>query len=155
MSETPQVPLLGWDAVFNRICTWVMLQNKETGETYTHYNTHLDHKGEESRAKSVSLIIEEVSTLETPLILTGDFNFFEKSDDYDKIVESDLLKDSMKHGTMNWFLMMNFKWFKPIDFCFVTPEKIIVNSYRVDYSYRIDGKPVSDHFPLIVDFRIN
>lgn len=162
LSETPEVPSIGWDAVAYRICTWVTLRDKESGETYTHYNTHLDHKGELARKESTSLIIDNVLSSEIPGIITGDFNFFEKSNEYDMIVESDVLKDSkylaedsMKHGTINWFLKINLKWLRPIDFCFVTSETIIVDTYRVDNSYRIDRKPVSDHFPVIVDFRIN
>ncbi len=61
---------------------------------------------------------------------------------------------SMKHGTMNWFKKVNLQFLKPIDFCFVTEETIAVDTYRVDNSYRIDRKPISDHFPIIVDFRI-
>lgn len=65
-----------------------------------------------------------------------------------------LAEDSMKHGTINWFLKINLKLLRPIDFCFVTTETITVDAYRVDNSYRIDRKPISDHFPIIVDFRI-
>lgn len=76
LSETPELPSIGWDAVAYRICTWVTLRDKETGDTYTHYNTHLDHKGERARTESTSLIIEKVLSSTTPAVITGDFNFF-------------------------------------------------------------------------------
>lgn len=162
LSETPEKPSIGWDAVTFRICSWVTLRDVEKGNIYTHYNTHLDHKGENARAKSASLIIEKVSKLTTPSVITGDFNFFEHSDEYDMIVKSGTLKDSkyiaedsMNHGTMNWFLPINLQLLRPIDFCFITDESITVDTYRVDNSYRLDRKPISDHFPIIIDFRIN
>ena len=34
LSETPDEVSLGWDGACNRICTWVVLENKETGEKY-------------------------------------------------------------------------------------------------------------------------
>ncbi|WAA08816.1 endonuclease/exonuclease/phosphatase family protein [Fervidibacillus albus] len=162
LSETPDEVSIGWDAVANRICTWVTLSNKVTGETYTHFNTHLDHVGKTARSKSVDLLLEKIKEFDTPIVLTGDFNFFEKSDAYDKIIESKILSDSkylasdsMSHGTMNWFLPLNFQLLRPIDFCFVSRNQIIVDTYRVDNSVWVEGKPVSDHYPVIVDMRIN
>jgi len=162
LSETPDIPSIGWDAVAFRICTWATLKNIETGETYTHYNTHLDHKGKNARTQSTTLIIDKVSKSKTPAVVTGDFNYFENCDEYDMIVGSEFLKDSkyiakdsMKHGTINWFLPVNLKLLRPIDFCFITADSITVDTYRVDNSYRIGRRPVSDHFPVIVDFRIN
>lgn len=161
LSETPEQPSRGWDAAANRICTWATLKNIDTGEIYTHYNTHLDHKGEQARIKSVELIMAKLDTMTTPLVLTGDFNFFENSSNYDYIVKTTLLddskhlaSDSMNHGTMNWFKKINLQLLKPIDFCFVSSNSIQVDTYRVDNTYRISRKPVSDHFPIIVDLRI-
>ena len=34
LSETPDTPSLGWDAGCNRVCTWAVLENKETKEQY-------------------------------------------------------------------------------------------------------------------------
>ncbi|SHK53421.1 endonuclease/exonuclease/phosphatase family protein [Paramaledivibacter caminithermalis] len=161
ISETPDTPSMGWDAVANRICTWAILKNKENGEVYTHFNTHLDHVGKQARTEGVKLLIDKISKCQTPFVLTGDFNFMKDSKDYKTIIESDLLLDSklvaedtMSHGTINWFLPFNFKYLKPIDFCFVSKDHIKVYKYRVDNSYWADGHPVSDHYPIIVDFEL-
>lgn len=162
LSDTLDVPSIGWDAVANRICTWATFRNKATGEEYTHFNTHLDHVGENARIESVTLLLDEIKKIDTPVVLTGDFNFFEKSDEYDSIIESNMLsdskylaEDSMSHGTMNWFMHVNFKLLRPIDFCFITSDEFIVDTYRVDNSVWLNGKPVSDHYPVIVDVRLN
>lgn len=162
LSETSETPSLGWDAACNRICTWVLLRNKDTGEVYKHYNTHLDHVGKVARIKGINLLLNEIEKCEIPFVLTGDFNITQDSSNYKLIIDSGLLedskfaaKDSMSHGTMNWFLHVNFKHFKPIDFCFVSKEDIEVDTYRVDNTYWVAGHPVSDHYPVIVDLRVN
>ena len=45
LSETPEKVSFGWDAVCRRICTWAILENKESGERYIHMNSHFDHVG--------------------------------------------------------------------------------------------------------------
>ena len=45
LSKTPEKPSLGWDAACKRICTWVHLNDKESGEEYVHMNSHFDHIG--------------------------------------------------------------------------------------------------------------
>ncbi|WP_240842380.1 endonuclease/exonuclease/phosphatase family protein [Acidaminobacter sp. JC074] len=160
LSETPDQPSKGWDGACNRICTWVTLENKETGQIYTHFNTHLDHIGKEAREYGTKLILDKISHFDTPVVLTGDFNFYQDSKNYQVIQQSGLLrdakfeaKDSMSYGTINWFLKLNFRWFKPIDFCFVSDD-FDVQSYRIDNTGIYNNKPVSDHYPVIVDMII-
>lgn len=157
LSETPEQPSYGWDASDKRICTWAVFRIKETGFIYTHFNTHLDHKGKEAREMSVQLLLDKINKVDTAVVLTGDFNFLEGTKNYKTLINSDLLwdsrrvaDDSMKHGTMNWYLNFNERLLPPIDFCFVCND-FTVNTYRVDNSYFYQGKPVSDHYPVIVD----
>ena len=160
LSETPSTPSIGWDADMHRICTWATLKNKMTGEIYTHFNTHFDYKGKTAKRESVKLLLSKIEKVDTPVVVTGDFNFFENSSNYKSIIESGTLKDSkhqakdsMSYGTVNCFLHINLKMLNPIDFCFVNKD-IIVDSYRVDNSVLINKKPVSDHYPLIIDIRL-
>ncbi|MCT4612955.1 MAG: endonuclease/exonuclease/phosphatase family protein [Clostridia bacterium] len=161
ISETPDKPSIGWDAVCNRICTWVTLEDVKTGEIYTHFNLHLDHKGDVARVEGVRLVLERLEEIKTPYILTGDFNFMEGTIAYKMMIRNKevedskyLAEDTMSYGTINWFYNFNFKHLKPIDFCFVSKEKVRVKKYRVDNSYLFNGKPVSDHYPVIVDLSL-
>jgi endonuclease/exonuclease/phosphatase family metal-dependent hydrolase len=77
LSETPETCSFGWDAACRRICSWVKLKEKGTGRVLFVFNTHFDHKGEEARKESASLIlrkVEEISAGTAPVVLCGDFN---------------------------------------------------------------------------------
>jgi endonuclease/exonuclease/phosphatase family metal-dependent hydrolase len=64
-----------WDNVCERVCTWAILKRKKDEKIITVFNTHWDHRGQESRIKSVDLILERLKPhLETQVILMGDFN---------------------------------------------------------------------------------
>lgn len=156
LSETPEIPSLGWDAVCNRICTWGKFRVLSTGEEFMHYNTHFDHKGKTARQKSADLLLELIDQT-YPIVLTGDFNVLQGSKVYDQLENSylsdskDLAKFTMSYASVNWFLPLNLRWIPPIDFGFVTKDQWQVESYYIDYSNRINRKPVSDHFPIIID----
>lgn len=158
LSDTPWEPSIGWDAVDYRICTWAKLKNIETEEVYIHYNTHLDHVGEEARINAARLIEEVALNSYYPFVITGDFNVIQGSEVYDEMIDNGLIYDSkkvaldtMSHGTINWFLTLNFRLFPPIDFIFVSSD-IQPTIYRVDNTYWHNDKPVSDHYPVIIDF---
>lgn len=77
LSETPEVPSRGWDAMCFRTATWALLKDKRYNKEYYYVNTHLDHVGEEARAKGLSLIVDRIDDINPegyPMILTGDFN---------------------------------------------------------------------------------
>lgn len=78
LSETPDQPSFGWDAACKRTATWLKLRHKESGCTFWHINTHLDHMGEMARRESILLLCdwirELIQTDKLPVILTGDMN---------------------------------------------------------------------------------
>ncbi len=77
LSETPEVPSKGWDAACFRTATWALLKDKRYNKKYYYVNTHLDHLGQEARAKGLKLIVDRIDDINPegyPMILTGDFN---------------------------------------------------------------------------------
>ena len=74
LSERPGVASMGWDAACPRIAGWAVLRDKETGFTYAHFNTHLDHKGQVAMANGARLMADRVNALGLPTVLTGDLN---------------------------------------------------------------------------------
>lgn len=66
----------GWDAACERVATWAVLRDKETGKRFFFLNTHLDHMGKVARHEGASLVLEQAKLLsgELPIIVTGDFN---------------------------------------------------------------------------------
>lgn len=93
LSETPDVPSLGWDAACIRIATWAFLQEKSTGKKFFFVNTHLDHVGVQARREGVRLLCTKAKEIGggCPMVITGDFNVYKESDDIKIIKEMGLV----------------------------------------------------------------
>jgi len=158
LSQTPDQPSIGWDASTYRICTWVQFKVKDSDEIFNVYNTHLDHISSKARQNGSQLILNRM-IMDEPILLTGDFNFLQHSKVYNLITSSELsdskyqTDDRVSYGTLNWFIPFNQSFMLPIDFCFVS-EKIEVLTYRIDNQLGGNRKPISDHYPIIVDYKI-
>ena len=74
LSETPDVPSKGWDAVLPRICSWGHFKCKDTGFEFLFFNLHMDHIGKKARVESAFLVQEKMKELgrgkNLPAILT-------------------------------------------------------------------------------------
>ena len=160
LSQTPDEPSFGWDAACERIASWVILENKETGFTYAHFNAHLDHVGTQAPAESVALITAKIAEIapDIPVVLTGDFNFTEGCSNYNNLLSCGL-KDTKylaekydDHATYHGYyvVMPNTK---PIDYIFVNGYVSSVKSSRID-SDAVRHLFASDHFPIIVDMTL-
>ena len=152
-------PSKGWDAQLNRICTWAVLRNKETGESYAHFNTHLDHVGAQARLNSVQIILDKIAELNLPTVCTGDFNVSEGSEVYRGMTAAlgdskYLAPDTMSMGTFNGFDMEGLAGKSPIDFLFVTKDTITPKVYRV-VTDLVDGRIPSDHCMIYTDLTLH
>ena len=98
LSETPDVPSKGWDAVLPRICSWGHFKCKDTGFEFLFFNLHMDHIGKKARVESAYLVQDKMKELgkgkELPAILTGDFNVDQTHQSYDAFVSKGVLCDS-------------------------------------------------------------
>ena len=153
LSETPDRVSKGWDSNYPRTCTWVILQNKETGAKYAHFNTHLDNGGSEARDKGLELIINKIAELDMPVVLTGDFNISKGSELYNKhIANSTIINDSAvlaeeadQGGTAHGYgggIGGN-----PIDFVCVNNQVKEVKKYKIIRD-KYNDRYVSDHYPI-------
>ena len=82
LSKTPTTKSKGWGSGYNRICTFAVLKNKETGEIYAHFSAHLDHKDMEAQENSVYIIETYVRAMlekygNIGIVVSGDFNTVE------------------------------------------------------------------------------
>ncbi len=155
LSETPDVPSLGWDAECIRICTWGIFENKETKEQYMHINTHFDHVGVVARRKSVEMIIEKAKSFPLmPVVFTADMNIVEGNENYLQFVNSDFFSDTK-------YMALDKDETSKCTFHDTTPKEhegcvidyIMVNGNWEVKKYRvmtegIDGRFVSDHYPI-------
>lgn len=79
LSETPDTQSKYDGAGCNRICTWVLLRETETGKLLLHMNTHLDNASSEAANFGARLIMQRMQALsekypQAQIVLTGDFN---------------------------------------------------------------------------------
>ncbi|MBP5780962.1 MAG: endonuclease/exonuclease/phosphatase family protein [Clostridia bacterium] len=83
LSDTPDVPGSYLENVnYPRICTWVLLRDRATGNEFVHMNTHLDHNGQNNstvgndiRKSQLGVIVKFAQQYkDKPMFLTGDLN---------------------------------------------------------------------------------
>lgn len=145
LSETPDVPSKGWDAVLPRICSWGHFKYKDTGKEFLFFNLHMDHIGKKARVESAFLVQQKMEELgkDLPAILTGDFNVDQTHDSYHALVDKGVLCDSYEvcdfryalNGTFNSFDPNNFTESR-IDHVFVSPAfhvkkyGVLTDTYR-------------------------
>ncbi|MDE6528530.1 MAG: endonuclease/exonuclease/phosphatase family protein [Muribaculaceae bacterium] len=139
LSETPDRPGLGWDAVCVRICTWGKFRHKPSGREFLFFNLHMDHVGTTARVESAKLIKRKIDEFgsDLPTFLTGDFNVDQNSPSYATITEGGKLHDAHEvsdfvyqlNGTFNNYRTDGFTD-QRIDHIFVTPN-VHVKKYGV------------------------
>ncbi len=152
LSDTPDTMSNTWDASYYRICTFVILKNKNTNKKFVVGNTHLDYKSNEIQIKSIQLIYDRLSLYNLPTIIMGDFNCDpdSKAIAYAKQYFNDVgigFEDEHK-GTINYFKneYPNVK----IDFMLQLPNSFEVRDYKVvDKKY--NNHYASDHFPIYAE----
>ncbi len=158
LSETPNELSRGWDAAIRRICTYVRLTDKKSGEKLLVLNTHFDHVGEVARRKSAELILKQTDELNRknqPVILLGDFNATPDSEPIavlkGKLTEARLAAAQAslpQPGSYNGFDSSRVAE-NLIDHIFLSGQ-FEVNRYRLLVDTR-EGRYPSDHFPVVVD----
>ena len=152
LSDTPDEMSNTWDSVCFRICTFVILKNKNTNKEFIVGNLHLDYKSEEIQTKSIQLIYDRLSTFNLPTIIMGDFNCTPDSKAItlakQHFVDAGQGFEDETKGTINYFKeeYPNVK----IDFMLQLPDSFNINKYQViDKKYK--GHYSSDHFPIYVE----
>jgi endonuclease/exonuclease/phosphatase family metal-dependent hydrolase len=162
LSETPDKVSKGWDAAINRVCTYVLLQDKTKRKSFWVFNTHLDHMGEMARTNGILLIMQKMKMLNKtnlPVIFMGDFNS-EPGTERIKALKNEMLdtrdisiqKPFGPDGTFNGF-KHNEAVTKLIDYIFISKNSpFVVQKYAV-LSDSKDLKYPSDHLPVYVDIK--
>jgi endonuclease/exonuclease/phosphatase family metal-dependent hydrolase len=160
LSETPGECSFGWDAACRRVCSWVHLQEKSTGQELFVFNTHFDHRGEEARRESARLIlkkIEEISEGKAPVVLCGDLNLPPSSEPIALIREK--LSDAYEVTRLPPYASVatyhGFTYDHPprnrIDYVFVSEDLEVIRYGALTDSR--DRSFFSDHLPVLVSLQ--
>ena len=151
LSETPDVPSVGWDAKYPRTATWALLRDLRSGREFYFVNTHLDHKGVVARKEGLAMIVNKIRGMnpDVPLILTGDFNV-EPSDSC--LVDLDRMMLSARATAAVTVDTPSFNGYrKPAS---KTIDYIYYNGFASASWFKVvddtfDGKEfISDHYPI-------
>ena len=160
LSETPNEISKGWDAAFNRVCTYALFKDLKTKKTFWIFNTHLDHIGKDARTKGIQLILSKIKELNTkkyPVIFMGDFN---SEPNEDRIIALKKVMDDSREvsqekpfgpsGTFNNFIHKE-PVTKLIDYIFISKNSILkVKKYAILSDSR-DLRYPSDHLPVYIE----
>lgn len=152
LSDTPNTMSNTWGLGYFRICTYVILKNKNTNQEFVVGNTHLDYKSDETQIKSIQLIYDRLSKFNLPTIIMGDFNCTpnSKAITFAKQYFVDVgqgFEDENK-GTINYFKKDYPN--KKINYMLQLRNSFTINKYKViDKKY--EQNYASDHFPILVE----
>ncbi len=161
ITNTPDVESKFEGAACNRICSYVVLENKATGFKYIHMNTHLDHVSTEAQNLGGNLILSKANELkqkhpDIKIVITGDFN---------QSVDGEAVKILCANGFVsantvveNGDKIATFHGWEgitedaPIDFIFAD-ETLKIKSYNV-HSQKQTNSFVSDHYMIYSEIGI-
>ena len=174
-SDTPEVPgSITWGNACTRVCTWARFRDKRSGQSFYHFNLHIDHVSQPSREKSVRLLADRIAKRQfpqDPFVVTGDFNV----DESNPVVQYLLGKGSeTKDGPASASpvrMVDSFRVIQPnatevntfhdykgnkngqkIDYILVPPQTQVLESEIVRWNK--DGRYPSDHFPVTARIRL-
>jgi endonuclease/exonuclease/phosphatase family metal-dependent hydrolase len=160
LSETPDIISKGWDAAFNRVCTYALFKDLKTKKTFWVFNTHLDHVGELAKTNGILLILSKIAALNTKddtAIFMGDFN--SKPTDNRIIALKKVMNDTRDIsenkpfgplGTFNGF-KQNEPVTERIDYIFISKKSNLKVSKYAVLSDSKDLRYPSDHLPVYTE----
>ncbi len=158
LCDTPEEKYTKYEeSACTRIATWATLENKETGEVYSHINTHLDHISDTSRVLQTKVLKNKIAELKQsgyPVVCTGDFNAEPTSEVYTEMLEAAKDAKTVAENSDDGITFHNYGTVEegsagPIDYIF-TGEEVKVETFKIIRNKAMDMYP-SDHYPIVAD----
>ena len=173
LSETPKRYSASWGARVVRSANWARLRFSETGLTFLHLNTHLDHVSRLARVEGSGLILrklEELTEDDPPVVVTGDFNCRPGTPTYRNFVEGGFAdtylaagnEDTADANTFHAFKGTHYRDARPglgprrIDWILLkdSRRRIRIESHAIARDHDEEsGVYPSDHYPVLADWR--
>jgi endonuclease/exonuclease/phosphatase family metal-dependent hydrolase len=165
LSLTPEERSASWETNCIRSANWSRFSWLETGISFIHLNTHLDHISEEARVEGTKLILNRLKESDDkgiPQIITGDFNCLPGSQAYQLFIGSGFRDAYLQagysnpvmtyHGFLGSAVTESLTGFDRIDWVLLRrwPEFFRVHDWRRAEDADPPVYP-SDHYPVIVD----
>ena len=158
LSETPDKMSRDWGATCYRVCSYAVLETRETGKRFAVFNTHLDHVSELARINGINLVLEKIRQFgSVPAVLMGDLNAQTDSETYAAATavfdDAALKTENSNPGSCTYQGFGSSLDSGRIDYFMISKTGFEVNAcFTVTDTY--DGVYPSDHFPLYTDLRL-
>lgn len=160
-SDTPDESSLTWMGTFRRICTWAVLEDKETGFVFAVFNSHWDHISIVSRNKSAELLIEKANEYapDMPVVIIGDFNCKANTVAYETLINGGfadsmyVAPETMDIGTYHGYTKSDTAGELPIDHILFNDDYGYAHSYKV-ITDKYNGIYPSDHFAILSELSL-
>ena len=141
LSETPEkAGSKDWGSQNIRICTWAVLENKQTGERFVHLNAHFDNYGVIARSNSCDMILDKASewglSLSKYSSLWGHDAFFNPE-----------IIFGIGRGANNTFEMANY----PVGVENGASGSCPTQSFVDQYEYQDNGETFGSRYPGSID----
>ena len=174
----PTVSEKGWDAAYDRLCSWALFQIHKSKDYLLFLDAHLDHKGFTAQVEGAKLILEQIDALRAkiaatyqvekcPVILTGDMNARPDTDTYatfvtklgDSLLKAEQTDVEPSHDSSpNLYFRTSeeeiFKNGHRIDYIFFTEDTVRVKKYEMIHTTTNIGKYgpyITDHNAVIAN----
>ncbi len=153
LSDTPDEESQGWDTWgYPRNAVWAKLSDKKTGKVFVHICTHFGF-GDEGQVASAALLTQRAASFGCPVVVTGDFNMFQKTPGYQKMIQTftdvnmatvqDMATTFHKYGQVDNAV---------IDYIFLTDGIKPLIYQRLTETY--EGKFPSDHYGILGEIEL-
>jgi endonuclease/exonuclease/phosphatase family metal-dependent hydrolase len=160
LSEQPDKVSIGWDAALERICTYGSFKEKKSGKVINVFNTHFDHMGNKARMMSAKLIltkIEEFVKDNSMVLFMGDLNCEFDSDPI-KIIKEKLnygadFSPKGVYGPIGTFNGFNEGAVVSEKIDFIFEKNVSVINYRHIDDKMTNNNYISDHYPVLLEFK--
>jgi len=160
LSETPDVAgSKGWDAVCERMVSWLRLRLAGTQQTLLVVNTHLDHMGTEARRQSTTILLGFLAEQpDSAIILMGDFNFSPDDPNYPrlagKLIDARQIEPAWEERERTTYTGFDHKEENDglVDFIFLS-NNLLPTSYRTP-DLNTGNLIPSDHRPVVVGLHL-
>jgi len=156
LSQTPDVPSIGWDATDRRICQWTKMRDKKNDRVFYFFNAHFYWRLKEAKRESGPLMVQKIKSIagDNPVLCTGDFNSEPETPQIQHI--KGLLLDAYdvsrteRQGVDETNISGGVFQGKPtnrIDHIFLSKHFIVADYQVLSDTYNGDHYP-SDHLPV-------
>ena len=156
LSHSPTVFGSRYDGTDQSVCprvyTKVCLKHRFIAEPFFVYNVHTDHRGQLARILATTQLLQDVSSHQRKVFITGDFNADPDSAEIKMMTESGArrLKDATKDlgGTFHDYGRAEQR--RKIDYVFADVDTEVITAVRIPDEPKEGENYLSDHNPIYI-----